>query len=307
MGFSTLDLLICSTCGVQYDVSAGLNSCKICDDPRQYVPPTGQSWTSLRSLHSSMENYRNVFSTDPDNPNLITIHTTPKLAIGQRAFLCLGDSTSGNVLWDCITYLDEDTVKRVNSLGGIQAIVISHPHYFSTSIQWAEVFNCDLFVSAEDEQWLGNRGDGHRLKIWKGERLPLLCSHSSSENRPTSDLMVIKTGGHFPGSSVLWWKSAKKLLIADTILIVPSGLYHVDRLPGTSSFTFMWSYPNYIPLSPDEIHGIWNAIKDLEFEDTHGAFLGQEIRGNSKRNILESAKIVVRASGHRQHPLLNEV
>lgn len=209
-----------------------------------------QSWTSLRSLHSSTENYRNVFSPDPDNPNLITIHTVPKLAIGQRAFLCLGDSSSGNVLWDCITYLDEDTIDRVNSLGGIQAIVISHPHYFSTSIQWAEVFNCDLFISAEDEQWLGNRGDGHRLKLWKGKKLPLLCPHGSLENHPASDLMAIKTGGHFPGSSVLWWKSAKKLLIADTILIVPSGLYHVDRLPGTSSFTFMWSYPNYVSHDP---------------------------------------------------------
>lgn len=62
-----------------------------------------------------------------------------------------------------------------------------------------------------------------------------------------------------------------------------------------------------IPLSPDEIHGIWKAIKDLDFEDTHGAFLGQEIRGNSKERVLESAKIVVRASGHLQHPLLNEV
>ncbi|KUL89031.1 hypothetical protein ZTR_06020 [Talaromyces verruculosus] len=305
MLFSTLDLLICSTCGVQYDVSAGLKSCKICDDPRQYVPLSGQSWTSLRSLHSSTENYRNVFSTDPENPNLITIHTAPKLAIGQRAFLCLG--SSGNVLWDCITYLDEDTIERVNSLGGIQAIVISHPHYFSTSIQWAEVFNCDLFVSAEDEQWLGNRGDGHRLKLWNGERLPLLCLHGSPENHSASDLTVIKTGGHFPGSSVLWWKSAKKLFIADTIMIVPSGLYHVDRLPGTSSFSFMWSYPNYIPLSPDAIHGIWNAIKDLDFEDTHGAFLGQEIRGNSKERVLESAKIVVRASGHLQHPLLKEL
>lgn len=203
-------------------------------------------------MRSATENYRNIFSTDPDNPNLITVHTVPKLAIGQRAFLCLGDATSGNVLWDCITYLDEETVQYVNSLGGIQAIVISHPHYFSTSVQWAEIFNCDLFVSAEDEQWLGNRGDGHRLKLWKGEKLPLPCSHGSrsSEIQPASDLMAIKTGGHFPGSSVLWWKSAKKLFIADTILIVPSGLYHVDRLPGTSSFTFMWSYPNYVSYDP---------------------------------------------------------
>lgn len=170
---------------------------------------------------------------------MIAIHTVPKLGIGQRAFLCR--SSTGNVLWDCITYLDEETVRQVNSLGGIQAIVISHPHYFSTSMQWAESFNCDVFISAEDEQWIANRGDGHKLKLWKGERLPLLCRHGSS-----SDLMAIKTGGHFPESSVLWWRSAKKLFIADTFFIVPSGLYHVDRLPGTSSFAFMWSYPNYV-------------------------------------------------------------
>ncbi|KAJ5126585.1 beta-lactamase-like protein [Penicillium atrosanguineum] len=306
MSFSTIDLLVCFTCGVQYDVSAGLNSCKICDDPRQYVPPTGQSWTSLRSLQSAKENYRNVFTTDPFNPNLITIHTVPKLGIGQRAFLCLSGPASGNVLWDCITYLDEETIRHVKSLGGIRAIVISHPHYFSTSVQWAEAFNCDLFISAEDEQWVGNRGDGKRLKLWNGQTLPLL-SPDPNGAQGESDLMAIKTGGHFPGSSVLWWKSTKKLFIADTIMIVPSGLYKVDRLPGTSSFSFMWSYPNLIPLPPDEIHGIWKAIKDIHFEDTHGAFLGQEIRGNSKALILESGKIVVKASGHLQHPLLNEV
>lgn len=205
-----------------------------------------QSWTSLRSLQSAKENYHNVFTTDQYNPNLITIHTVPRLSIGQRAFLCLGGPASGNVLWDCITYLDEETIRHVKSLGGISAIVISHPHYFSTSIQWAEAFDCDLFISAEDEQWLGNRGDGKRLKLWNGQRLSLPLSPDPHGAQGESDIMAIKTGGHFPGSSVLWWKSTKKLFIADTIMIVPSGLYNVDRLPGTTSFSFMWSYPNLV-------------------------------------------------------------
>lgn len=303
MAFSTLDFLICSTCGVQYDVEAGLNSCKICDDPRQYVPPTGQSWTTLKSLHLSQK-YHNIFTPYPENPNLITIHTAPKLGIGQRAFLCLGGAANGNVLWDCITYIDEETIQHVNSLGGISAIVISHPHYFSTSVQWAETFNCDLYISAEDEEWLGNRGDGQRLKLWKGQRLSL---PSPVKSQDESDIIAVKTGGHFPGSLVLWWKSVKKLFIADTIMLVPSGLYTVNRPPGTSSFSFMWSYPNFIPLPPDAIHDIWKAIQDLDFEDAHGAFPGQDTRGNSKERILESAKIVVKASGYLEHPLLNEI
>ncbi|KAH1290382.1 hypothetical protein KXX30_006098 [Aspergillus fumigatus] len=269
-----------------------------------------QSWATLRSLQASPVKYRNVFTTDPENPNLISIQTAPKFAIGQRAFLCLDGSGFGNILWDCITYLDDETIRHINSLGGIRAIVISHPHYFSTSIQWADAFNCDLYISAEDEEWVANRGDGHGLKLWKGKRLFL--PSQALDSAQSSDFVAIKTGGHFPGSSVLWWKSAKKLLIADTIMIVPSGLYRVDRPPGTVSYSFMWSYPNYIPLPPDDVHGIWKAIEDIDFEDTHGAFTGQDARGNifdrfhfiqfhgslvkdGKHGGLEAARLLIQA------------
>jgi len=35
-----MDLMICGMCGVQYSTRE-VKSCKICDDPRQYVPPDG--------------------------------------------------------------------------------------------------------------------------------------------------------------------------------------------------------------------------------------------------------------------------
>lgn len=37
----------------------------------------------------------------------------------------------GNILWDMISYLSAETEKRIKDLGGIQAIAISHPHYYS--------------------------------------------------------------------------------------------------------------------------------------------------------------------------------
>lgn len=136
---------------------------------------------------------------------------------------------------------------------------------------------------------------------------------------------AVKVGGHFPGSSVLHWKSEKKLFIADSIMAVPSGMYHVDRPPNTASFTFMWSYPNMvsrvtykvssdqfaethlqIPLPPDEVHTIWKAVADLDFDDTHGAFLGRDTRGNSKQRMLESAQIFVRSAGHLDHAIHKE-
>lgn len=210
---------------------------------------TRQSWTTLRRLQSSKQ-YRNEFVIDKlSNQNLllVSIHTVPKLAIGQRALLCC--TPRGNVLWDCLTYIDDETVTRINGLGGINAIVISHPHYFTTCLHWAEAFGCKVYLSSEDEEWIMRRGDPERQVLWTGQRLPLLLSPAAGNNGDEDGgaaFVAIKTGGHFAGSSVLWWKETRKLMVADTIMVVPSGVYHVDRLPGTVSFSFMWSYPNFV-------------------------------------------------------------
>jgi glyoxylase-like metal-dependent hydrolase (beta-lactamase superfamily II) len=82
---------------------------------------------------------------------------------------------------------------------------------------------------------------GPEQVLWEGKTLTLL----------DGEFEAVKVGGHFPGSSVLLWKSARKLLIADSITVVPSGGYHVDRPPNTVSFTFMWSYPNFVSRIPE--------------------------------------------------------
>ncbi|EFJ14070.1 hypothetical protein SELMODRAFT_424002 [Selaginella moellendorffii] len=46
----------------------------------------------------------------------------------------------GNILWDCISFLDDATVAIIKSLGGLRAIAISHPYYYSTNSRWSEAF-----------------------------------------------------------------------------------------------------------------------------------------------------------------------
>ncbi|EFQ32859.1 metallo-beta-lactamase superfamily protein [Colletotrichum graminicola] len=286
-----MDLLICGTCGVQYG-SHSIKSCKICDDPRQYVPEGGQWFTTLRELQDSRK-HRNVFTKDKYNSSVVAIRTEPPVGIGQRAFL-LRSAIAGNLLWDCITYIDDETVSRIVALGGIDAIVISHPHYFSTALHWAEAFGCKVYVSAEDAGWLPRRGDAHVL--WEGLAMEFLYGQ----------FLAVKVAGHFPGSSVLLWKSEKKLFVADSVMVVPSGMYHVDRPEGTASFTFMWSYPNMIPLSPDAVYGIWKAVSVLDFDDAHSAFIGRDARGDAKRRLLESAQIFIKSMGYIDHPIRYE-
>jgi len=175
-------------------------------DPRQFVPPTGQAWTSHRQLKSA---HKNTIRPDDKDPRIHTIFSKPQVAIGQRAFLL--QTAQGNILWDCIALLDQGTIDFINGKGGLKAIVISHPHYYTTHMQWGETFNCPVYIAAEDQGWT-SREDGKGVRKLIGEKYFEIVE----------GLTVIKTGGHFPGSLVVHWEGG--LFIADTVVTQPVSL-----------------------------------------------------------------------------------
>jgi hypothetical protein len=92
--------------------------CPVCEDERQYIPPEGQSRTTLERLRISHHNGFRQYE-----PGLIGAGTQPKFAIGQRALLLC--TPEGNILWDCISLIDEATITLINGPGGLHAIVAS--------------------------------------------------------------------------------------------------------------------------------------------------------------------------------------
>ena len=120
------DLPICKTCGVQY--AGPREDCPICLDERQYVGWDGQNWTSLAELTGQGHRGR----VQEEGPGVIG--TDPPTAIGQRALLVR--APGGNVLFDMITYIDDDLVARIRGLGGVSAIAISHPHFVGINGVW---------------------------------------------------------------------------------------------------------------------------------------------------------------------------
>ena len=72
----------------------------------------------------------------------------------------------GNILWDCITVLDNDTRAHIRSLGGIKAIAVSHPHFYTRMVDWAEEFGATVYVHAADRQFLVQPND--RIRHWTG-------------------------------------------------------------------------------------------------------------------------------------------
>jgi hypothetical protein len=94
-----MDAFICTACGTQYTPSSVAPlECLICEEERQYVPPRGQTWTTLAGLAAGHFN-----SYRQHEPGVIGIGTHPAFAVGQRALVVC--TPNGNVLWDCIAML----------------------------------------------------------------------------------------------------------------------------------------------------------------------------------------------------------
>lgn len=312
----TRDWLICTACGTQFPTAdrKDRTTCFICDDPRQYTPPSGQSFTTLGNIRTSLAGYKNIFHRYEKDDRMTFIYTTPKFAIGQRCVLI--KTPVGNILWDCVTLLDEATIDEIKKLGGIKAIVISHPHYYSTHLLWARTFDCKVYLSVEDKQWLAQTDDSRQVFLDKATREQEIIVPDGEGRDAKSGAKALKLGGHFPGSLVLLFGG--HLLVADTLLTTPAGLGrwetdavgnkregHLGRPDGLNSFAFMWSIPNMIPLSPDEILQMWNILEKHDFQSTHGAFIGQEIEDiHIKGRVLDSMQIQIARMGWKDHPSL---
>lgn len=256
---------LCATCGVQYDaLEHPPKRCPICEDERQYVPAGGQRWVTPETL---LAQHANTF--EQLAPGLLSLRSTPKFGIGQRALLL--QTPHGNVLWDCISLLDDATAQLIQGLGGLAAIAISHPHYYSTMTRWAEVFDCPLYLHGDDREWIMRPSD--RLSFWSGDRLDVLPGVS-----------VYRLGGHFPGASVLHYPAQQLLLGGDTLLVTPDG-----------KASFMWSYPNNIPLPAATVKAMGETLATLEFDALFCAFQGSEIRSNAGQVVQSSVKRYCRA------------
>lgn len=259
---------ICVTCGTQY--ASPRPDCPICLDERQYVPPGGQQWTDLervRAEHSAV--------LREQGPGVLGIGCQPRFAIGQRALLLR--TPEGNVLWDCVADLDDEIVRAVNALGGVAAIAISHPHYYTTMVEWSRAFDAPVHLHARDRQWVGRPDPA--LHFWDGTSTPLF-----------GGLMLINLGVHFAGGTVLHWQrgwgadaspgAGGALFSGDIVQVVP------DR----EHVGFMYSYPNLIPERPAVVRRAAELLEPLPFDALYGAWWDAIVHTDAHEVVQRSAR-----------------
>jgi hypothetical protein len=252
-----MPLWTCEQCGAQFAESPEPpRACPICEDERQFVNWKGQIWLTREQLEP---HHKLVWRDDLDIPGMAV---EPKFAIGQRALLV--PDSDGYVMWDCVPLATSEAVDYIRSLGGLKAIAVSHPHFYGAVADWSEAFgDVPIYLHGDDRAFVTRPHPA--IVPWTGD------SHRISEN-----VQLVRTGGHFPGATVMHWRAGAEgrgaLLTGDVAMVA------MDR----RSLSFMYSFPNYIPLGPQAVHRIWAAIEPLAFDRVYGAWWGRNIAGNAK-------------------------
>jgi hypothetical protein len=246
---------------VEHDADASV--CAICADERQWVPVSGQAWTTLGEFRAA----GTAVEVAALEPGLHGLAASPGVGIGQQSKLLV--ARDGNLLWDPIGYLDEAAVGEILALGPVAAIAASHPHMFGVQVEWSRrLGGAPVYVNAADISWVA-RPDA-AIRSWSGreEVLP--------------GVTLAQVGGHFPGSAVVHFTAEDGkgvLLSSDTVFVNP------DR----ASVSFMRSYPNHIPQSPSAIARIVAALDAFEYERLYGNF-ANAIRADGRQVVHRSVE-----------------
>jgi hypothetical protein len=269
----------CEQCGAQFPKGDEPPvSCPICEDERQFVNWKGQAWIAREALS---ERHRLVWR---DDLGILGIGVEPSFAIGQRALLV--PEADGCVLWDCLPLLTNDVVEHIRSLGGLKAIAVSHPHYYGAVADWSEAFGgVPIYLHSDDRAWITRPHSA--IELWSGEI-----------HRVSDDIVLVRSGGHFAGGTIMHWRAGADgrgaLLTGDIAMVA------MDR----RSLSFMYSYPNYIPLNAASVRKIASTIEPLAFDRIYGAWWDRNIATNAKAAFTGSVRRYLTAVSDDATPIV---
>ena len=229
----------------------------MCEDERQWVPPTGQVWKKMSEL--AEEGLRTeVRDVEPD---LFGIGVRPDIGVGQRGLVVR--TPEGNLLWDPPPFIDQAAIDAVRERGGLAVVTSSHPHMYGALVEWSHAFGAEILLPEVDLPWLMRPDPA--VRAWAGsiEALP--------------GVTLVQCGGHFPGSAVAHWQGA--LLVGDTLFVTD----------GADRVSFIWSAPNRLPLPEREVHRIVEALAPYSYDRIHSGWWDLAIARDAESIVERSA------------------
>ena len=256
---------ICPACGANYPPApAPPQRCPLCEDERQWVPPTGQEWKTMDELAEA--GYRT--EVREVEPRLVGIGVKPGgVGVGQRGLLV--STPEGNLLWDPPPFIDQAAIDAVRAAGGLAAVSSSHPHMYGAIVEWSHACGAEILLPEADRHWL-MRPD-RAVRLWSGTSQPL------------PGVTLVQCGGHFPGSAVVHWSAGADgggaLFVGDTLCVTP----------GADRVSFIWSAPNRLPLPEGAVRRLVAALSPYRYECIYGGWWSPVIRHDAKRIVERSS------------------
>jgi len=120
------------------------------------------------------------------------------------------------------------------------------------------------------------------IHFWDGESRELT-------DMGANGLTLIRCGGHFEGGTVLHWPAGAEgqgaLLTGDIIQVVADSRW----------MSFMWSYPDLIPLPAAKVRRIVDAVEPYEYDRVYGAWWGRDVKRDAKGAVRRSAERYISA------------
>ena len=141
-------------------------------------------------------------------------------------------------------------------------------------VEWARAFDAPVHLHAADREWVMRPDE--RIDFWDGETREL-----------GEGLTLVRLGGHFDGGTVLHWAAGNALLSGDIVQVVQDRRW----------VSFMYSYPNLMPLPADAIRRIVAALEPYDFDRIYGAWWDAVVRSDGKAAVGRSAERYLRAIG----------
>lgn len=254
---------LCATCGTRFaDAPRPPATCPVCEDERQYVGWQGQQWLTREDM---LARYRQRIEIQHD---ALAIGITPAFAINQRSFLLRTDA--GNIFWECQSIVTDSAIAAIKMRGGIDRIIISHPHFYAAMTDWSDAFGgAPILLHEADQAWV--QSPSPAIRFWTGDTLALSPS-----------VTLIRTGGHFVGSTALHWRDGPR----------PGGALFAGDTPQVCQdrrhVSFMYSNPNLIPMAPEDVKAMRERLGPFTFEDVFGYTWDRDIVGGGREAVNRS-------------------
>jgi glyoxylase-like metal-dependent hydrolase (beta-lactamase superfamily II) len=143
-------------------------------------------------------------------------------------------------------------------------------------VEWSRAFDAPVYLHAADREWVMRPDPA--IIFWEGETQTLV-----------EDLTLVRCGGHFPGGTVLHWPDGAEgrgvLLTGDIINVVQDRRF----------VSFMYSFPNLIPLSPGAVRRVVAAVEPFAYDRIYSAWWEKVLDRDGKAAVHRSAERYIAA------------